>query len=49
MTSMEKQQIVQKEKPKKLRRRHIKKAIVVTVYAFVAIVTVMSMVAPALQ
>jgi hypothetical protein len=47
---MVKQQKDQKDKPKmKLRRRHIKKALLITVYAFVAIVTVIGIVAPALQ
>ena len=47
---MDTKQNVQKEKPKmKLRRRHVKKALLITVYAFVAIVTVIGIVAPALQ
>lgn len=42
--------IIAERKPKmRLRRRHIKKAAIITVYAFVAIVTVVGIVAPALQ
>jgi len=38
------------EKPKRrFRRRHIKRALIITVYSFVAIVTVISIVAPGLQ
>ncbi len=38
------------KKPKmRIRRRHVKKAAMITIYAFVAIVTVVSMVAPALR
>lgn len=39
-----------KEKPKmKIRRRHVKRGLLIAVYAFVAIVTVIGIVAPALQ
>jgi hypothetical protein len=33
----------------KLRKRHVKKALIIGLYAFVAIVTVIGIVAPALQ
>jgi hypothetical protein len=37
-------------KPKlRLRKRHIKKALIITLYAFVAVVTVIGIIAPALQ
>lgn len=37
-------------KPKlKIRRRHIKRVVVVTLYAFVAIATIIGIVSPALQ
>lgn len=39
-----------KEKPRlKIRRRHIKKALLITVYAFVAIVTVIGIASPAFR
>jgi hypothetical protein len=38
------------KKPKmRLRKRHIKKAAIITVYTFVAVVMVVGMIAPALQ
>jgi len=41
---------ISEKKPKlKLRKRHIKKAALITVYAFVAVVMVAGMIAPALQ
>lgn len=39
-----------KQKPKmKIRRRHVRRGLLIAVYAFVAIVTVIGIVAPALQ
>lgn len=39
-----------KEKAKfKLRKRHVRRAVIITLYAFVAIVTIIGIVAPAFQ